>query len=433
MKQLGWLKFEGLQACVSLQVDSEFITALPAVFSNWAYTLLSSEPDQVFANVDFSKNQYTIASPFMDAPEAFGDPVNTLCRLVVELAWAQLREQPDLLCLHGAAAEFNGRLVVFPSTRRAGKSTLSLGLLAAGVKIFTDDFLPLQISEQNIINGISQGISPRLRLPLPDQAGPQAKAYSQQQSYTQNRQYRYVAPKKGDAAAHGDTAPLGALVFLERKASVAPCIESLDQSEVLTALIKQNFSRAMNASAILNVLSAITTSAPAYRLIFDEVEPAVAFLRSHFDQWSGALATIDKHDFHRAPEPDKTPTLHNWQSLPLTRMPGVSETIVDNKRFLSGRNNSNIVFLNEGAAGIWQLLASPITQKEIVALLSAAFPAHDPAAIERDTTTTLQAFVHNQLVTPSEPIEDDPAGFGGYAAPNSAQSTHPNDNETHDR
>ncbi|MCK4713423.1 MAG: hypothetical protein KAT26_11150, partial [Marinosulfonomonas sp.] len=173
---LEYLQFEGLEATVELRVDQSFRAALPTVFPNWPHKILSISQTG-FASVTLESGKYTITSPFMEKPITFSDPANTLCALIVELAWARLRENPKHLCFHGAAVEFAGRLLIFPSTRRAGKSTLIVALAAAGKRVFTDDFLPLEIASDRQVLGVSSGIAPRLRLPVPAQIGRKAVNY----------------------------------------------------------------------------------------------------------------------------------------------------------------------------------------------------------------------------------------------------------------
>ena len=71
-----------------------------------------------------------------------GDRVDAACSFIVDLIRAYIAAAPSLLCLHGAAAEFAGRLVVFPTPYRSGKSTLTAYLAAAGVRVYADDILP---------------------------------------------------------------------------------------------------------------------------------------------------------------------------------------------------------------------------------------------------------------------------------------------------
>ena len=404
----GYLKFDGLDATVELCVDQKFVDALPVVFPHWTHTIIQQNKDTSFASVTLTENKYVITSPFMDNPATFKDPANTLCSLIVELAWARLREDTSLLCLHGAAIEFAGRLVIFPSTRRAGKSTLTVALAAAGKTVFTDDFLPLKATNDGLLSGISSGISPRLRLPLPDQIGPVALNYIQNRSMIQNRQYRFVTPQTGELANFGDTAPIGSLVFLERTEGATAMIEPVSESDALTALIKQNFSRAMNTAGILKMLGFITKSAPAYRLIYDDAEQAIALLESRFQEWDQAAPTfpgdLNNASFESALESDFTPETLNISEGSFIHASGIEEVSSDGKRFLTGHKGKSIHYLNDGAVNIWRLLEEPTSVTEAIEMLCAVFPDHPAEDIRQDVITTFTEFARNGLLQKADTI-----------------------------
>jgi hypothetical protein len=404
----GHLKFDGLDTTVALCVDQRFIDALPVVFPHWSHTIVQHDNNTSFASVTLADNRYKITSSFMDDSVSFKDPANTLCSLIVELAWARLREDTSLLCLHGAAIEFAGRLVIFPSTRRAGKSTLTVALAAAGKKVFTDDFLPLKVTADGSLCGISSGISPRLRLPFPDQIGPVALDYIQNRSMIQNRQYRFVTPKTDELAKFGDTAPIGSLVFLERTEGATASIEPVSESDALKALIKQNFSRAMNAAGILKMLGFITNSAPAYRLIYDDAEQAVALLESRFQEWGQAAprfpVDLDNIAFDTALETDFTPEPLNISEGSFIHASGIEEVSSDGKRFLTGHNGKSIHYLNDGAVNIWRLLEEPTSITEAIEMLCSVFPDHPAEEIRRDVIATFTEFARNGLLQKANTI-----------------------------
>lgn len=410
---LEYLSFEGLEATVSLRVDQSFRAALPTVFPNWPHKIVPASSTS-FATVTLEGEKYTLESPFMDKAITFSDPANTLCALIVELAWARLRENPQHLCLHGAAIEFAGRLLIFPSTRRAGKSTLTVALAAAGKKIFTDDFLPLEISTDGLVQGISSGISPRLRRPVPRQIGSKAVAYIGARNMIANRQYQFVSPRSSELAAFGDTAPIGGMIFLEREDGATASIERVSHADALTKLIKQNFSRAMNAAGILKMLEFITRSAPAYRLKYDETEPAIALLEGHFQTWAGSPPALPEQiaeDLLASAldiaVPETTIDTSIGRFLQANDVTVVSS---DGKKFLTGRNGKSIHYLNDGAAIIWQLLDEPTSISEAIEMLCTIYPDQPAEQIRTDVEATFREFALNKLLQKPEQICQ-PAAF----------------------
>ncbi len=123
-----------------------------------------------FADVskDGAKWDVRILGP--DPRQKTYDVVNGICDLIVELNWSRLRQKTELLCLHAAGVEMGEALLVLPSGRRAGKSTLTAELARRGHRVFSDDILALQLDANGVAIGLATGISPRLRLPLPAEA-----------------------------------------------------------------------------------------------------------------------------------------------------------------------------------------------------------------------------------------------------------------------
>ena len=396
-----YILLEGMESAIAVAADTAFYDALPPILSHWAYQITDETPPNVFANLDLVKGRYAFSSPFMDKTESYAEPVNAICAIVAELAWARLREDPSLLCLHGAAAEFSGRLVVFPATRRAGKSTLSVALAAAGIRIFTDDFLPLTIAESGVISGISSGVSPRLRLPVPAQIGPIAADYINRRVSLSNKQYTYVAPLKNESASFGEMAPLGGLVFLDRQDGAAPKMREITKAEALKTLIEQNFSRAGNAGDILAMLEFLAQGLPAFSLRYDQAEPAIALLKARFKSWQTALPHYQPKTALKNEIPNGVKPFIRYKDVSTGQFehaPGVDVVSTDGQRFLTGRNGQSIHYLNEGAALIWQILSEPTSVDEAVAILRAAFPEQKKDQIEADVLRSFKEFAKNGLL-----------------------------------
>lgn len=396
------LVLEGLAQSIALSVDDRFIEALDFVFTNWPFEILDNSEDISFLSVEYRDEQYQLSSEHLDKPLFWGDPLNAICEMIVEIAWALLRQEPSVLCLHGAAIEFNGRLVVFPATRRAGKSTLSVALAAAGHKIFTDDFLPVKLSEDQILLGLSNGISPRLRLPVPESFGERANVYVENRSFIANRQYRYVTPQEGEVATFGEAAPLGALVYLQREDFADACIEPISKTEALRDLIVQNFSRAINAEGILRLLDFAASELPIYRLKYHDIEQAITVLQQEFSTWPNAVPRVSEevskemfglvHD-----QPSLAKALDVTQGSFVRKME-IFVAEADGKKFLAGKNGKSIHLLNNLAAAIWNLLSDPISLDEATAIVATAFPEQEQDQIAHDVSQVLKSFASHGLL-----------------------------------
>ena len=397
-----YLLLEGLDAGIAIKVNSAFLDGLPFIFSHWPYEIVSETDREIFATIELKDDErFHLTSPFIEKPNSYRDALNTICAIVAELAWQRLREDPSLLCIHGAAAEFAGRLVVFPATRKAGKSTLSVAMAAAGVRMFTDDFLPISVEDDGIIRGISSGVSPRLRLPLPTQIGRVATDFMARRQLLSNSQYTYVKPLKTENAKYGEALPLGGFVFLERADGAVAEMSEISTADALKTLIYQNFSRAGNAGDILAMLEFVALNLPCYLLKYDHAEPAIALLKSHFAAWESPLpaytprAALDNAFETRDIQFARYTDMEAGQ---FEHADGVEVVSADGQRFLTGRNGQSIHYLNEGAALIWQILSEPASLSETVEILLAAFPEQARADVEKDVLRCFKDFGANGLL-----------------------------------
>ena len=391
-----YLKFEGIAEPISISVDDRFIEALDFVFAKWPFQILNSSETSPFLSITFHDDLYQLSSEHLEKPVVWKDPLNTICEMIVEVAWAQLRQDPSLLCVHGAAIEFGGRLVVFPATKRAGKSTLSVALAAAGHRIYTDDFLPVKLSDSQTLLGISNGISPRLRLPVPETFGDRANSYITNRSYISNRQYRYVTPRDAEIAAHGKTAPLGALVYLQREDVSEAKIAPIAKADALRDLIVQNFSRAINTHGILLLLDFAVSNLPIYKLTYQDIDQAIEMLQQTFAEWENPIPTVSdamsKDMFGIVLDQPDTADMVDIATGQFTQKPDIFVVAADNKKFLTGKNGKSIHLLNDLAAAIWNLLSEPVSLDEAIEIVATAFPDQPFEQITNDVTQVFKSF-----------------------------------------
>ncbi|MBL1435509.1 MAG: PqqD family peptide modification chaperone [Rhodobacteraceae bacterium] len=397
-----YLVLEGLDAGISLKVNSAFMEALPYIFSHWPFEIVADADRDIFATIELKDDgRFYLTSPFIEKKDSYNDPLNVICALVAELAWQRLREDPTLLCIHGAAAEFSGRLVVFPATRKAGKSTLSVAMAAAGLRMFTDDFLPISVEDDRIIYGISSGVSPRLRRPFPNQIGEAALEFMARRPLLSNNQYTYVKPLKTESAAYGEAQPLGGFVFLERVDGAEVAISEISTADALKTLICQNFSRTGNAADILAMLEFVALNLPCYLLKYDHAEPAIDLLKAEFAAWNSPLPRFSVRPELENETPNGKALFDRYSDVETGQFEHaycVKTVSADGQRFLTGRNGQSIHYLNEGAALIWQILNEPASLDEAVEILCAAFPEQTEAAIKKDVLRCFKDFGKNGLL-----------------------------------
>lgn len=406
MVEPQYVQLEGLTHPVALEDADEIGAMLPTVLSAWPLQILKSPPSEPpFVTIrPAGQDRWDVIRA--DQPDTPGtwDGVNTVCDLVAEMAWERLRSDPDLLCLHAAAIDFNSRLVVVPNARRAGKSTLAIALARLGKPLYSDDFLPVRVDpETRICTGIANGIQPRLRLPLPEGFSDAFHAEVAQDPGPSNRQYKYLA--NAPVAPWGEALPLGAMVMLERSDEpTPPRLSTMAREDALASLITQNFARTRHAGAILRSIDLLSRHLPIYRLTYHCAEEAAEYLASHPDLATLPAAQLTEftQDDRQAPlDQPIHPALAFVKELCYAQAPGVTESVVGNEAFLADGSGIGIFRLNPVSAAIWNLLEEPTDLNEVVEILSEAFPDVSVNQIATDCENLMRSLAHARLITPA--------------------------------
>lgn len=406
MTEATYLQFQSLNRPVALVQAAEIEAMLTDVLARWPHHSLAAATDiPPFVSIAASGGgqKWTLTVPGANAMPRQWDTVNTVCDLVAEMAWERLRSEAELLCLHAAAADFGGRLVVFPNARRAGKSTLAAALARLGRRLFTDDFVPIRVdAEAGVFLGVANGVAPRIRLPLPENFSDAFRNWVAGDRGPANAQYKYLVDT--ELAPHGDTLPLGAMVLLDRQDSpVAPMLTAIPREDALASMISQNFARAHHAGMILRSIDTLTQHLPVFRLTYHHAEEAASFLTEHPDLQALPPARIgDVGPLNR-----QAPFERLGEAAPVFRpecsyvqAPGLTETEAGSDHFLADGTGISIYRLNSGSAPIWRLLAEPITLAEVVEIYAAAFPDVPADQIARDCESLMRGLVEARLIMP---------------------------------
>ena len=224
--------------CVRVENAPDAIEALAQAMPGWPVSVqpaTGAAPDSYIY-----RDAEGLWQGWRDDPEEFDLPSSAavVCSLVGELIGRRLDTEPELLGLHCGSVEINGKLVVFPESSKAGKSTLTTAFAAAGYRVFGDDVLGLTEAGE----GVAMGVAPRLRMPLPDSFSTEFVDYAECHAGPEDECYRFVIPAEGGLARYDDRSPIGAIVLLERGSQiVAPEVVRLAPGEGLLQLLCQNF------------------------------------------------------------------------------------------------------------------------------------------------------------------------------------------------
>jgi hypothetical protein len=418
-----YMMFDGLNAPLRVLQADIVRPVLAPVLAAWPHHETSDADKKVappFATVAPAKDgRWMLEAPLAASSTSFHDPIDAICDLLVEMSWERLRSRPDLLCLHAAAIGFGDRLVIFPNTRRAGKSLLSATLAQLGHPVFSDDFVPLAFNpESREISGIANGIAPRLRLPLPPQLPTNLSDWIGARIGPTNKRYGYLTGI--DLPNSGTAAPIGAVVLLDRDdgKTGSACLEPISRDEAIAALVTQNFARQVHAGAILSVIAAISQAVPLFRLSYSDVSNAAELLHRNPELTNLPAATIPPGNSPSTDRPapldsENNPDLSEFDHRQYhTRLPGYVEVVTEEALYLADAQGWAIHRLNQGSMLIWKLLNEPMSGLELAELMRDIFPDIPHQRLLADAIEALKFLWSHQLIV----VQSGTLTSGGFVA-----------------
>lgn len=388
------LEFENLSRPVLLKGMTDAPPAFDGVFRYWLWRPLSEHDAEPVIRVTPKTNGFLLQAPWLEEPLNYTDEVNLACGLAVQVNHAMLAERPDLLCLHGAGIEIDGRLVVFPNTYRAGKSLMTGCLAAAGARIFSDDILPV---DRRSGQGMAIGVPPRLRLPVPDTAGVRSRRFIEENAGPANAQYLYLDLDENRQARYGEQRPFAGFVLLARAEDAQARLEPASEGEVLKELFLRNFARPISAAESLDFLNSLLARAACYKLTYSVGDDGADLLMAKFRDREAVERDVDLKANAVAsmlPGPNPAPTSNSQ----IRRNPDIAERFVGDDLFLVAPSGESVYHLNPVGAGLWHLLDGSCSVDEAKSVLRQAFPDAAAPQIDRDVDSLVQDLLQQNLL-----------------------------------
>ena len=402
MTTLRYLTFADINAPLRLVGGETLLDLIGSILPGWPFEVSEIEPSKppfFIIDVESGGETFKCQDRTIDgAGTRTLNAVNAVCDMVAAMSRALPATQPTLICLHAAAIELSGRLIVIPNARRSGKSTLAASLAHLDCPVFSDDFLAVSFDGEGRLVGRANGICPRLRLPLHESMAPEFAAWSLDVPGPSNNQYKYLS--LDDLPPSGTTLPLGAIVLIDRSEDGATAFADVSPDDAMTVLLRQNFTRDIHSVGVLRVMERLLATLPLTKLHYSNAQDAAASILDRFGTWPTPVATSNAHaglEFDRAAVSEP---LHG-AILPDTeycQKPGAAAATIGDAVFISDPEGAGIHRLNAISEAIWLLLADPITPSQIVEILQVANPDVPGADIQSDANNFLTALARAGLL-----------------------------------
>lgn len=396
------LTFKGVTGTVQFNGPTGLSEVLQKVVLDWpcAVTKTSqSAPSgaSLLCQISAKPAGLTIRSRYVNSPLTGMSVTSAICALVADLSQGYVDSDPDLAALHCGAVQINGQLIVLTGQHRAGKSTLIARLLAEpDMRVFCDDVLPISPDGQ----GISLGIAPRLRLPLPETAAPVFRSHVAKWCQSQDGRYAYVcAPGR---AAFGTRAPLSAILLLDRRDAGPARLHHMPTDTALKHMFSRNLADLGTAEAAFEKMHRLVTGLTCLRLVYSDLEDAVTLLRAAFtgpDAVSAKVSIAPDCGDDVAPRPAPAPV---DPATSFCQNPAVAIRRVGQSHFLWMPGDSMLWQLNPLGGAIWTLLEIPGSAADLTETLAEVFPDQPKGGILADTAQLLTHLAAEGMILPSD-------------------------------
>jgi hypothetical protein len=262
----------------------EIAAGLANVSPGWSPVPATRESEVIpFARIVKSRSGYEFHSKIVPPPDRWEiclehsfDAIRYLQYTISD--WF-IDEHPGYLCLHAAAVQFDNGIVIFPSASRAGKTTFAIHCALAGYKVFSDDALAIDPTDQ-FVEGL--GTKPRMRNPIPQTLNVDFISFIEQRGGLSGERYRYIDLTGPEIALAGEQASIIGFVNLERQEVGPTEISNAPREDILGHLIRRNYANNLSATEIFERILSLTTAFPCYTLNYADATEGVDIIAQEF-------------------------------------------------------------------------------------------------------------------------------------------------------
>ena len=269
------IEFRGFVRPIVVRIDAALVDELPFLISAWPWRRAAvarrwhvrvAAADSGYV-VSERRGRAVVEAFHPTAPQAMGAFAGALIA-------AALYQDRDMISLHAGAASFSRGAVTVIGPSMAGKSSVALHMAADGGRLLGDDSIAIS-------NGraLSFGLTPKLRLPLPADAGRLFTGFANARIRRAQSSIAHLRLRRGEGARFGQSAKLCGIVILKRVAEGKPKLLPADRPAAMRALVTHAFAPQLSAAALVMRLAALVARTPAYTLEFSRSREAARVLR----------------------------------------------------------------------------------------------------------------------------------------------------------
>ena len=245
----------------------------------WAGSSMDGEPDiRVEENTDGTFR--VISTGPGGADFSFDNPYDAANGLAGGLISVFVARDPRSICLHAGAAKIDDGLVIVIGDSFAGKSSVALHMAVLGHQFFGDDQIAVTLGPDAV--GTCLGLMPKVRLPLPEDCGDAFREFVEGYSSMQSDEIAYLKLWEGEAGDFGETAPIRALVFLDRSDAGDAVLEPATWSDLVRNMVSTAFAPHIGSGDLLAGLTQLAAGTRSYHLRFSSSREAAGLLSRKF-------------------------------------------------------------------------------------------------------------------------------------------------------
>lgn len=385
----------GLGPCLRLVDAQPLLPVLQAAMPGWALTECARQPVEPDICVWQQEEGFWQQAPALPKGMWLETAVGTACSVIADVSGAFLRQHPDYIGLHCGSAEIDGQLVIFPESHRAGKSTLTSAFAAAGFRVFGDDVVALTPEGE----GVSLGIAPRLRLPLPTGIDSEFQDFVSTHQGPSDDRYGYLALDETLLASHGVKRPIGAIILIDRDNSVTkPQLTSLQHGEGLWQLLQQNFADTLSDQVLMTKFWPLVQGMPCFLLRYSDAYQAAEFVGRHLGEALKAQPSSYTSPSFEAVMP-QAPSLSRSDQRCWRARSTAHEYPLGDELFVIIEEGGAIHRMNVTSRAVWLLLQNEALDiEELSKTLTAFFMPISREQVSKDVALLLGQFLAAGLI-----------------------------------